>query len=63
MNRYRRLADAQWSTRAAKRRNGMYVHQLRCCDCGLAHVVQYDVTERGLRFRAWRLPKRNKKVG
>ena len=59
--RPRKLADGEWSSRASLRQNGMYVHLIRCCDCNLEHIIQYQITKAGkLRFRAWRLPKRRK---
>lgn len=54
VRRHRRLRDGQWSKHASKRRNGSYVHGIKCCDCGLEHIVQYRLTKRGLKFRAWR---------
>jgi hypothetical protein len=53
--RPRKLADGEWSSFSRLRKNGTYVHQLRCCDCRLTHLVQYVITARGLRFRAWRV--------
>jgi hypothetical protein len=55
--RARKLADGEWSSRFKQRKNGMYVHLLKCCDCKLEHIVQYQLTTRGLRFRAWREPR------
>ena len=55
--RPRKLADGELSSPSRLRKNGTYVHLLVCCDCKLKHLVQYVITKRGLRFRAWRLNK------
>ena len=57
MKRPRKLADGELSNPSKLRKNGTYVHLLKCCDCGLKHLMQYTITARGLRFRAWRLNK------
>lgn len=59
--RPRKLSDGEWSNRSAKRKDGTYVHLIRCCDCSLSHIIQYQVTNEKLRFRAWRLKKRSRK--
>lgn len=59
--RARKLGDGEWSSRATRRKNGTYVHLIRCCDCALSHIIQYEVKNEKLRFRAWRLPKRSRK--
>jgi len=53
--RFRKLADGELSSPACRRKNNTYVAKLKCCDCGLVHLMQYTITKRGLRFRAWRL--------
>lgn len=54
--RYRKLTDGQWSRASRVREDGTHVHSIKCCDCGLVHTVQYEITARGgLRFRAWRM--------
>ena len=55
--RAKKLVDGQLSRPSKLRKNGTYVHLLICCDCKLRHLVQYVITSRGLRFRAWRLNK------
>ena len=55
--RFRKLKDGQWSTRSKPHKGYGYVQKLKCCDCGLVHLMQYEVTEKGLRFRAWRQKK------
>ena len=52
--RKRKLADGEWA-HTRRLRNGTYVHRIKCCDCGLIHLMQYELTKRNsLRFRAWR---------
>lgn len=61
MKRKRRrikLADGQWSPRSRSRKDGTFLHNIRCCNCALEHIIQYSITASGMRFRAWRLPKR-----
>lgn len=58
---FRKLEDGEWSTRSRRRKDGTFLHAIKCCDCGLVHLVQYAVTDSSLRFRAWREPKGNKK--
>ena len=53
--RVRKLLDGQLSNASGLRKDGSHVHLVRCCDCGLKHLMQYTITKRGLRFRAWRL--------
>lgn len=55
--RFQKLKDGQWSVRMRVRKHCGYVHKLKCCDCGLVHIMQYEVTGKGLRFRAWRQKK------
>ena len=52
--KYKKLADGRWTRPIAPQADGTYVHRIKCCDCGLVHVVQEKVTRRGLSFRAWR---------
>ena len=59
--RYRVLADGEPSAVSRLRKDGTCLHKIKCCDCGLEHVVRYELTKTGLRFRAWRLPKRKKR--
>ena len=54
--RFRKLKDGEWSLRSRRRSDGTVLHKIRCCDCKLEHIVQYEITKTGLRFRAWRLP-------
>jgi hypothetical protein len=58
--RFRKLADGEWSAKSRKRKNGFFVQKIKCCDCGLVHLMQYEITARGLRFRAWRETRRKK---
>lgn len=51
---YKKLRDGQWSAVIRSQAGGTYVHRVKCCDCGLEHVVEEKVTPKGLRFRAWR---------
>ena len=53
--RIRKLSDGELSNVSRLRKDGAYWHMIKCCDCGLKHLVCYVVTKRGLRFRAWRL--------
>lgn len=55
MKRPRKLSDGELSSPSQLRKNGTYVHLIKCCDCGLKHLMQYTITPRGLRFRAWRI--------
>ena len=57
MKRYKKLTDGQWSARSRRRRDGTHLHKIKCCDCGLKHLMQYETTGPTLRFRAWRLKK------
>lgn len=53
---YRKLADGELSNASRRRKDGTYVHAIKCCDCGLEHILQYELTKAAsLRFRAWRL--------
>ena len=61
MKHPRKLADGELSRPSKRRKNGTYVHLIKCCDCGLKHLMQYVITKRGLRFRAWRLNQGEKK--
>lgn len=54
MSRYRKLADGEWSTPSRRRADGTFLHRIKCCDCGLKHLVQYKAGRATLRFRAWR---------
>lgn len=56
--RPRLLSDGEWSNKSRRRKDGSFVHLIRCCDCGLDHIIQYEVVNDKLRFRAWRQPKR-----
>ena len=57
--KFRKLSDGEWSNRSKKRKaTGNYVQAIRCCDCGLAHIIEYQITNDRLRFRAWRVPRR-----
>jgi hypothetical protein len=51
--RYLKLRDGQWSA-PIRGGGGTYKHRVKCCDCGLVHVVEERVTPKGLQFRAWR---------
>lgn len=53
--RFKKLRDGQWSnTIRVTKKTGTYKHRLKCCDCGLVHVIEEKLTDKGLRFRAWR---------
>lgn len=57
--RFKRLSDGERSNASRRRADGTYVHAIKCCDCGLVHIVQYELTKaHSLYFRAWRMPKR-----
>lgn len=52
----RKLRDGEWSHKSKRRDDGTWAHRIKCCDCGLEHVIQYALTKKeALRFRAWRL--------
>lgn len=59
--RYRKLADGELSAASRLRKDGTCLHRIKCCQCGLEHIVRYELTKTTLRFRAWRFPKRGKK--
>lgn len=52
--KYKKLKDGQWSSLIKNRPGYGFVHRLRCCDCGLKHLVQVQVSKKGMIFRAWR---------
>lgn len=58
---YRTLGDGEWSSKSKPQKDGMWVHGIKCCDCGLEHIIQYQITNGRLRFRAWRKPKKRRK--
>lgn len=52
---HQKLADGELAAPSPRLKDGTYAHLIKCCDCGLRHLMQYTVTKRGLRFRAWRI--------
>lgn len=53
--KFKKLIDGEWSNPSRLRKTGFYLHRIKCCDCGLVHLMQYKITTAGkLRFRAWR---------
>lgn len=56
--KFKKLEDGELSAASRRRKDGTYLHKIKCCDCGLVHLVQYELTKAGsLRFRAWRMKK------
>lgn len=47
-NQRRTLFDGEWVELPGGLMN------VACCDCGLVHLMQFEKTGRGVRFRAWR---------
>ena len=61
MPAFKKLADGERSSAARRRKDGTYLHKVKCCDCGLVHLMQYELTPAGsLRFRAWRMNHKRK---
>ena len=46
--KYTQVFNGEWVT--PRRR----LHKIRCCDCGLVHIMQFRIKKGILEFRAWR---------
>lgn len=57
-HKFKKLKDGAWSKASKPDDKYGFLHKIKCCDCGLVHLVQYELTKAGsLRFRAWRMKK------
>ena len=58
--RYKKAKDGEW---ISPRRKNYYV---QCCDCGLAHKIDFKLTPYGngkrISFRAFRVPRKKKRA-